>query len=253
MVKLLLSKKPIFFIIGFLNVFLFHFAIYRLWHLLFNLGQRNISNSFVEAFFVDLALLIFFSAPHSLFLDSKVKRVLLNYIPKGLYYSFYSIHACLAILMIDRFWINFGPQDLFDFGDTFYRLMIAMNIFSWIFLFAAQFSTGLFHQSGIEDWWRSLRGKKLIFKVYSEGLYKYCRHPIYAGFVLVIWCTPHMTLDHVFLSLFWSIYVAIGASLKERRLQRNKGYQEYSERVTSFPLIPKSVDNYLIKNIWRVT
>ncbi|MCB9091227.1 MAG: hypothetical protein H6621_10695 [Halobacteriovoraceae bacterium] len=173
--------------------------------------------------------------------------------PTELYPSFYSLHASLGIILMDRFWCPLG-------GSTFYSLegssMVIMTVFyslSWLLMFWSMYSTGLLKQSGIEDWWKGVMKKNLTNSIPYGGIYKYCRHPIYASFIAMVWTGPTMTFDHLFLSLSWTAYILIGARLKEKRLRRNKGYIQYSENVPSFPFLTNKFDKILVKYLWRLS
>ena len=108
-------------------------------------------------------------------------------------------------------------------------------------MFWSMVETGLFRQSGIEEWWRALTHKKMKQGLLKNGPYQICRHPIYASFLGMIWFTPNMSLDRLFLAISWSVYIFIGAYLKEKRLMKNKGYRDYAATVPAFPLMPVSI------------
>ena len=55
-----------------------------------------------------------------------------------------------------------------------------------------------------------------------------------------------MSIDRLYLAISWTIYIFIGASLKEKRLKRNSAYIEYSKNV---PLLPLKVLIFLISLI----
>tara|TARA_R110002072_G_scaffold534_6_gene3944 strand:+ start:122172 stop:122891 length:720 start_codon:yes stop_codon:yes gene_type:complete len=235
--------------IGLINIALFHYAIFRLWFFLNDSSGRLQSDSLVFTLAIDALLLAFFSLPHSFLLDSKVKVKLLRYIPKSLYSTIYSLHACLGIILMDSFWVSFGPS-LIDFSVGGELLISAFYWISWIGMFWSMVATGLFRQSGIEEWWLTLKGKKIKNNLLHNGPYQICRHPIYASFLGMIWFSSHVSIDRLFLAFAWTAYIFIGASLKERRLLRNKKYKEYSESTPAFPFLPKSIDQFFMTKVW---
>ena len=240
--KVFLTKRSSFILFGVINIIVFHYAILRLWYFLYDTSSRGTSSSLALAILWDSVLVLFFCLPHSLLLRSNWKSFFTKYLPKGLYESFYSLHACTAIILMDEFWINFGPG-IYDFKGINFYLMFALNIASWLFMLWAMIATGLFRQSGIEHWYLALRGRNVKNNLIKAGPYKFCRHPIYAAFLAMIWMTPHMNADHLFLSLSWSLYIFIGAFLKDKRLMRNKLYINYMESIPAFPLIPASLNS----------
>lgn len=247
--KELLSKRLVFIGIGIFNIALFHYAILRLWFFLLNSSGRLEVQSPILALVINTALLVFFSAPHSFLLNSKVKVKFLQYMPNTLYGTFYSLHACLGIVLMDNYWVTMGPN-LLNLNQISEGVIIALYTFNWLFMFWSMLATGLFRQSGIEEWWKGLKGEKIKYTLLSNGPYRVCRHPIYASFIGMIWFTPNVSIDRLYLSLFWTAYILLGASLKERRLRRNKKYQSYSQEVPAFPFMPRSWDNFLTYKIW---
>lgn len=251
----LLRKKPLFILVGVGNIILFHFAIIRLFYFLYDSSNRQTYSSLWVTLVIDISLLIFFCAPHSFLLTSNCKKRLLQYIPKPLYATFYSLHACLAIVLLDRFWGNFGIEFYrheFNFQTLGSYSIQIPYIMSWIFMFWAMFSTGLFRQSGIEEWYKSLRNVKYKQGLAIGGAYSVCRHPIYAAFLAMIWTAPNMTGDHLLISVAWSVYIFWGAGQKEKRLMRNQTYRQYATEVTAFPFVGQPVDGFISKTLWGI-
>ncbi len=250
--KRFLNKKPSFIALGVLNILLFHYAIFRLFVFLYDSFGRQTLDSLPKGLFINTLLILFFLAPHSLLLNSKIKTKFLKVIPNALYSTFYSLHSCLAIVFMDLYWVDFGGSlyNLTGTQEIFFNVLYAL---SWLFMLWAMISTGLFRQSGIEEWYLSLRGKKIKYSLAQHGAYTLCRHPIYAAFIAMIWTTPHMTYDHLFLTVSWSVYILWGAGQKEKRLMRNRSYKSYAEQVTAFPFIGNVVDNFFTRILWRIS
>lgn len=242
-IKNILKYRPTFVMIGLFNIVTFHYAIFRLFSFLYNSSERLTGVSLPEALFINSALILFFSLPHSLLLNAKYKTQFLKYIPQPLYSTFYSLHACLAIILMDNFWASF-PGHLYLLNGSAKYLFNGLYVVSWLYMLWAMISTGLFRQSGIEQWYLALKGKSIKNNLAQHGAYQYCRHPIYAAFLAMMWTTPNMSYDHLFLSVTWSIYIFVGMMLKERRLMRNKGYQRYMQVTPALPLLPKILDYY---------
>jgi methanethiol S-methyltransferase len=243
--KQFLSKRPSFIFIGLINFVIFHYAIFRLWFFLFDSSNRASYSSFGVSLAVNTALILFFSAPHSFLLSSKIKKFLLKYIPQSLYSTFYGLHASIGIILMDQYWGDWGG-DLYRMDGQLRIFFTILYCISWGLMFWSMFATGLFRQSGIEEWWKKLNGQKIENSLLKDGPYRICRHPIYASFFAMIWLTPNMSYDRFFVALSWSGYILIGARLKESRLRRNSLYREYAREVPSFPFLPKGIDRLII-------
>ena len=152
---------------------------------------------------------------------------------------------------MDEFWITI-PGNLYNFhegaGYIFFHILYGM---SWIYMAVTMLATEPFRQSGIEQWYLGLDNRPLRMNLPMSGPYKWSRHPIYASFMAMCWSTPHMTYDHLFLTIGWSAYLIYGSGLKEKRLRRNSLYREYAETVPSFPFLRGWSEKLMLK-IWRV-
>lgn len=251
-IKKFLSQNLIFVTIGLINIILFHYAIYRLFVFLYDSSHRLTDVRFEYGLIINSFLIAFFSVPHSLLLKSKIKTKILNYIPKALYSTIYSLHSCLAIVLMDHYWVDFN-QTFYQITGNYKLIFNTLYVLSWLFMSWAMLSNGLFRQSGIEEWFHTLRNKKIKYSPLAQkGAYRVCRHPIYAAFIAMIWTTPNMSYDHLFLTLGWTFYIIWGAGQKEKRLMKNHNYKSYAKNVTAFPFIGKIGDNFFTHFLWRI-
>ena len=76
-------------------------------------------------------------------------------------------------------------------------------------------------------------------RLVTTGLYRWVRHPLYAGGYLLIWLTPIMTANLLTVFTILSIYLVVGAKLEEKRLVRVFGdaYRAYRAEVPM--LVPR--------------
>lgn len=250
--KIWLTKRTIFITVGILNFLVFHFAIYRLFLFLLNNKAHKTSDSYVQVLFVDSLLIALFTIPHSLMLTSKLKSYLLNYVPTALYPTLYSLHASLSLILMDKYWLSFSGFKLVEMNQLTKNIIIFLYILSWIMMLWAMLSTGLFKQSGIEDWWLGLKQRPAKNSLMQAGAYRFCRHPIYVAFLGMIWMTPYMTVDRLYLAFIWTVYIVVGAGFKEARLRKNKRYLDYASKTPAFPFVPLKLDKFFSRIIWRL-
>jgi protein-S-isoprenylcysteine O-methyltransferase Ste14 len=76
-------------------------------------------------------------------------------------------------------------------------------------------------------------GKIVPLEMVTNGLYRWVRHPLYTGGLLLIWLTPVMTLNLLTIFVILTIYLIVGARLEEKRLIHEFGdpYRAYQQRV----------------------
>ncbi len=67
----------------------------------------------------------------------------------------------------------------------------------------------------------------------ASGLYGVVRHPLYFGWVLMVWMTPVMTGTRLVFAAVSTLYLVLAIPLEERSLRREFGaaYESYARRV----------------------
>jgi len=69
----------------------------------------------------------------------------------------------------------------------------------------------------------------------TPGPYKLVRHPLYVGWFFAFWCTPMMTVTHLFFAIMTTAYILIAIQLEERDLMRE--HPEYADYRARTPML----------------
>ncbi len=131
-------------------------------------------------------------------------------------------------------------------GDTLYRLP-----WPWVLLSGAlQLAGALIILVGLlqTDVWHFMGLRQVLDRSTSPesplvigGLYRYMRHPLYTGGLLLIWFLPSMTTSLLAFNLAGTLYLYVGSIFEERRLVEAFGdtYEQYQRRIPRFFPIPR--------------
>ncbi|MEM7307195.1 MAG: hypothetical protein AAF682_11025 [Planctomycetota bacterium] len=119
--------------------------------------------------------------------------------------------------------------------------LTGLAVMGWAYLFAASFAIDHFELFGLKQVWRNFRGQEpKAAPLMVRFMYRFDRHPIMTGFLLGLWITPAMTLDHLVLAVALSSYMVLGVTIEERTLvaRHGEGYREYRRRVGALVPFP---------------
>ena len=182
---------------------------------------------------IDLALLALFAVQHSGMARPAFKRWLTRFIPQPAERSTYVLLStlCLALLMWQ--WAPLGGV-IWNITNNWGAITVtAMYFASWALLLYATFLIDHFDLFGLSQVFYNLRGKAapdLSFR--TPVLYRLIRHPIYAGWLGIMWFTPTMTVTHLVFAAVSTAYIVVGIRLEEADLERaHPQYAQYKQKV----------------------
>ncbi|MGK7939435.1 MAG: methanethiol S-methyltransferase [Crocosphaera sp.] len=204
-----------------------------------NMGVSNSLDSptqgtLLTALLVDGTLLGVFALQHSVMARQSFKAWWTKLIPQPLERSTYVLLSSLALILLFWQWQPIGiPLWIID---NLVAKIVLYSLFAlgWIIVSFSTFLINHFDLFGIRQVYLYFQGKEythLPFK--TPVLYNYVRHPLYVGWLLVVWMTPTITVAHFFLALMTTIYILIAIQLEEKDLVDIHGekYQAYRREV----------------------
>jgi protein-S-isoprenylcysteine O-methyltransferase Ste14 len=194
----------------------------------------------VVALVIDLGLVLLFGLQHSVMARKSFKASWTRIVPAPAERSMYVLFASLALIAMFVFWHPI-PVDLWNVTNPYLAYMLwGLFGLGWLIVLVSTFLINHFELFGLHQAWNHARGQAMAEPVFRTPLfYARVRHPIYAGFVLAFWATPHMTVGHLFLAAGMTVYILIAIRHEERDLVALFGerYEEY--RGTAGMLFPR--------------
>jgi len=180
------------------------------------------------ALVIDVALIALFGIQHSVMARQSFKRAWTRFVPWPAERSTYVLLASAALIVLFAFWrpIEGTVWSVNDpLGETILWALFALG---WAIVLLTTFLLNHFELFGLQQAWFHLRGRKADPPELRQPLfYKWVAHPLYSGFFLAFWATPHMSYGHLLLSLGMSAYMLIAIGYEERDLTDLYG-EEYT-------------------------
>jgi methanethiol S-methyltransferase len=188
---------------------------------------------FTQALAINALLLGLFAVQHSVMARPWFKAAWTRIVPNSVERSTYVLLSSVALFLL--FW-KWQPM-----GGVIWNVESAPGRFALDALFACGWMTVLittflinhFDLFGLRQVWLHLLGRtytEIGFR--TPGPYRFVRHPLYVGWLLVFWSAPIMTSAHLVFAIATTAYILVAIQLEERDLVRLHGeYAEYRLRV----------------------
>lgn len=174
-----------------------------------------------------------FAVVHSLMATNSLKTKLYA---KGLAVHHYRLLYSVFSMMITAIWLwaicQLADAPLYQVDGMLRYLLYAMQITGLMIVMAAFIPIDGAVFLGLK------KAEESADPLIIQGIYRYIRHPMYSGFMLVLLAKPEQTEVGLHFALAVSLYFIIGSTLEEKRmLAEHQDYAEYKLRVGAF--IPK--------------
>jgi len=185
---------------------------------------------------IDIGLIALFGLQHSIMARPAFKRAWTRVVPASVERSVYVLFASIALIILFSFWQPLGRTIWLVSPDMRWLSMILWAMFWGGFgiVLITTFLINHFELFGLQQAWLNLRGQEAAKPELRQPLfYRYVAHPLYAGFFLAFWATPHMTLGHLLLAVGLSAYMLLAIRYEEHDLTGVFGedYRRYRSSV----------------------
>jgi methanethiol S-methyltransferase len=203
----------------------------------------------IEALLIDFGLIVGFGLQHSGMARPAFKRWWTRIVPEWAERSTYVLVSSLALVAWFALWEPIGGVVWSAKGEVAKTVILGLYAAGWLVLFYSSFLIDHFDLFGLAQVWRRWTGRPYQAPPFVvRNLYRYVRHPIYVGWLLIVWAAPTMTLAHLVFALGSTLYILIGIRLEERDLVATFGdrYVEYRRHTPM--LVPRPGGSRLASN-----
>jgi len=197
------------------------------WAYAFWFGARQPWNGWGIILF-DALLFTAFAAHHSIFARTSVKTALRRFVPEQLWRSVFVWIASLLLIGVCLLWQPVGGE-LFSHEQTVLRIAHGFIQLTGLWLITRSVSAiNALELAGIHPPSQSGSGT-----LHVTGPYHLVRHPLYFGWILIVWGAAHLTGDRVLFAAITTAYLAVAIPWEERLLQDVFGeqYVRYKKQV----------------------
>lgn len=208
---------------------------YFLWFYLFALEARPPATELGAAVTRNVTLFTIFALHHSLFARTRMRAWMARTISPRLERSIYVWIASLTFGAVCLWWIPAGAALWDAHGAT--RAVLRLVQFAGIaFTLWAAGALDSLALAGIRQLDAPLPASGLestSATLQHTGPYGVVRHPIYLGWLLIVWPAPAMTASHLMFAAVSTAYLIIATELEERSLHQTFGasYGQYARTV----------------------
>lgn len=186
---------------------------------------------------VNIFLVMLFAVQHTIMARKSFKQKWTQIIPEHLERSTFVLIA--GILMAAMLWYwQMLPGVIWAIENEYARFAIlGLAVFGVVYVLVSTLVTNHFELLGLRQAWLYATDKPYTpvdFK--RQWVYRYSRHPMMLGLLIVFWATPDMSVTRLVLAVLLTIYLFIGIQFEERSLIQEFGdkYKAYKKDIGMF-------------------
>ena len=173
-----------------------------------------------------------FALHHSVFARESVRRWAADRLPPDLERSCYVWIASLLFIVVCALWQPV-PGVAWEVRGITALALYALQLAGAVLAVVSAGAIDVFELAGV----RVRRAGTVDFR--TSGPYGQVRHPIYSGWILMVFAAPQMTMTRLVFAVVSCVYMVIGMAYEERSLRATSAgaYERYMQQVR-WKLIP---------------
>lgn len=187
---------------------------------------------------IDLLLLLLFAVQHTVMARPWFKRRWTRLVPPPAERATFVLCANLLLALLFWLWRPVGGT-VWHLSGPAAGVLLALYAVGWVVAVGSTFMINHFDLFGLRQAYLHARGATYRPPPFTErALYRRIRHPMMAGFVIVFWAAPTMTIGHLLFAAAATGYILVGITFEEHDARRDLGesYRAYQRRVPA--LVP---------------
>ncbi len=190
---------------------------------------------------INVGLILLFGVQHSVMARPWFKSWWTRYVPWHLERSTYVLLSSLAMIAMFILWRPMGGV-VWHLENPIARMAVyAVFAKGVVLLLAATCLINHFDLFGLRQAWLHFTGREYThLRFATPGLYRFVRHPLYVGWLMMFWATPTMTVAHLLFAGLSTAYILAAIRWEERDLVHYHGadYQRYQAQVPMLVPVP---------------
>ena len=218
----------------FLGTFLYALAFIGGCPLIANRLDGPLTGSLGAAIAVNCALLAVFAVQHSVMARPWFKERWTQVVPWSIERSTYVLLSSLALILLFWQWRPIGIEVWTVENPVGQALLWGAFALGWATVLVSTFLINHFDLFGLRQVTLPLLGRPYTPVTFrTPWLYRHVRHPLYVGWLLAFWATPHMTLAHLLFAIATTAYILLAIQFEERDLiaEHGQSYEDYRRKV----------------------
>lgn len=209
---------------------------YFLWFYLFALADRTPAPGPGTSAALNGALFLAFGLHHSLFARAPLRAWVARMVSPHLERAAYVWIASAAFVLVCLWWVPFGAP-IWDADPPARYALRALQAAGVAFTLWSAGALDALSLAGIRQLDAPLPASGIepsTAALQHTGPYGVVRHPIYLGWLLIVWAAPTMTPAHAEFAALSTSYLIVATFYEERSLRQTFGaaYDDYSRQVT---------------------
>jgi protein-S-isoprenylcysteine O-methyltransferase Ste14 len=191
----------------------------------------------VDPALLNLALLALFGIQHSIMARPGFKGWLTRFLPEAAERSTFVLATVICLVLLYVYWVPM-PGVVWSVTSPFWSTLLTLAFFAGAgIVLVSTFLIDHFELFGLRQGWSHFRGLSMPEPRFRTPLlYRFVRHPIYLGLLILFWATPSMSAGHLLLAAVWTPYLFVGLGYEERDLIAVFG-EEYRAYVVTTPMV----------------